>query len=270
MTVGCRLSGKVAIVTGAAGGLGAATSVRLANEGAKVIAAGRDRASLEATMSVILALGGQCAAHVVDLADPESIEALFAFADTAGGVDIVYNNAARTNVADDGRVENMDISVWESAFQVNLRGTMLMCRAAIPRLRARGGGSIINVASGVGVLADVARTAYGVSKSAVITLTRFVATQEGKSNIRCNVICPGLMLTPAVEAQLSPEALAMMLRHGLMPRLGTPEDIAAAVVYLASDEASYVTGQLIGVDGGALVHLPYYAELMAAAAREPP
>jgi NAD(P)-dependent dehydrogenase (short-subunit alcohol dehydrogenase family) len=146
--------------------------------------------------------------------------------------------------------------------RINLRGTMLACRAAIPRMRARGGGSIINMSSGSGLTGALAPTAYGVSKAGIITLTQYVATQHGKEGIRCNAIAPGLIVTEAASSYASGPFGEMMLRHHLTPRLGTPGDIAAAVAFLASDEAAFITGQLISVDGGLLAHAPYHADMV--------
>lgn len=259
-----RLAGKAALIVGATGGIGTATALRMAAEGARLVLGARDLEKVAPVADAVRAAGGEAHVTRCDVAEEADVQGLVAFAvEKLGGLDAVYNNAAATNVASDGPVETTDLAAWDAAMQVNLRGPMLVCRAAIPHLRARGGGSIINVTSGVGLSADVARTAYGVSKAAVVALTRFVATQTGKDGIRCNVICPGLVVTPAVEDQLGPQALGMMLRHTLTPRLGEAEDIAAAVVYLASDEAAFVTGQTLAVDGGVRVHLPYYAELTA-------
>jgi NAD(P)-dependent dehydrogenase (short-subunit alcohol dehydrogenase family) len=144
---------------------------------------------------------------------------------------------------------------------INLRGTMLACKYAIPHLRAQGGGSIINISSGAALSGSLAYTAYGVSKAGIITLTQYVATQHGKEGIRCNAIAPGLIVTPAAEGRYAQgEFREMMLRHHLTPRLGTPADIAAAVTYLASDRAAFITGQVISVDGGLSAHTPFYAD----------
>jgi NAD(P)-dependent dehydrogenase (short-subunit alcohol dehydrogenase family) len=160
----------------------------------------------------------------------------------------------------------MDVSVWDDLMRINLRGTMLCCKYAIPHLRARGGGSIINTASGAGHAGMLSHTAYGTSKAGVIMLTKYVATQHGKEGIRCNAISPGLVVTPATAENYAASGVGeMMLRHHLTPRLGKPEDIANAVVFLASDESAFVTGETLAVDGGSLAHQPFYADAMAAA-----
>jgi NAD(P)-dependent dehydrogenase (short-subunit alcohol dehydrogenase family) len=144
---------------------------------------------------------------------------------------------------------------------------MLCCKHAIPRLRARGGGSIVNMCSGAGLTGALSHSAYGASKAGIASLTQYVATQHGKEGIRCNAIAPGLIVTPSTaDTYASGGVGAMMLAHHLSPRLGTPEDIAAAVVFLASPESAFITGQVLCVDGGMLAHAPYYADVRRASA----
>jgi NAD(P)-dependent dehydrogenase (short-subunit alcohol dehydrogenase family) len=263
-----RLKDKVAIVTGAASGIGAAAAAALAAEGACVVFAdiNLDGASERAVRTA--AEGARTAAVVVDLGDPASIEAMIQFTvERFGGLDILDNNAADTRLSAtrDVGVEHTEIEVWDSLMRTNLRGTMLACKYAIPRMRARGGGSIINMSSGSGLTGALAPTAYGVSKAGIITLTQYVATQHGKEGIRCNALAPGLIVTPATaQSYASGPFGEMMLRHHLTPRLGKPSDIAAAVVFLASDEAAFITGQTLCVDGGLLAHAPYHADMAAA------
>jgi NAD(P)-dependent dehydrogenase (short-subunit alcohol dehydrogenase family) len=259
-----RLQGKVAIVTGAASGIGAETATRLAHEGAAVVVADINLPGAEQLVARIIGTGAAAAAVRVDLGDEQSITAMVAFAvDRFGGLDILDNNAADTRLSAtrDVGVEHTDTQVWDTMMRINLRGTMLACRAAIPRMRACGGGSIINMSSGSGLTGALAPTAYGVSKAGIITLTQYVATQHGKEGIRCNAIAPGLIVTDAASSYASGPFGEMMLRHHLTPRLGTPGDIAAAVAFLASDEAAFITGQLISVDGGLLAHAPYHADM---------
>lgn len=269
-----RLQGKVAIVTGAASGIGASIAERLAREGAKTVIADLDLAGAQARSAQLVAAGLDVLAVHVDLADEISIRAMIEFAVTAGGgLDVLCNNAANTRLSStaDAPVESMDTAVWDEILKVNLRGTMLACRHAIPRLRGRGGGAIVNIASGAGVvgMAMTSATAYAASKAGVISLTQYVATQHGKEGIRCNAIAPGLILTPATEEVFGDSpAGAMMLRHHLTPRLGKPADIAAAVAYLASDDAAFVTGHILAVDGGLSAHAPFYADAVAFARRD--
>jgi NAD(P)-dependent dehydrogenase (short-subunit alcohol dehydrogenase family) len=263
-----RLQEKVAIVTGAASGIGAATAVALAAEGACVVLADINLDGAREQAARIAAEGARTDAVAVDLGDPASIEAMIRFAvERFGGLDILDNNAADTRLSAtrDVGVEHTEIEVWDSLMRTNLRGTMLACKYAIPRMRARGGGSIINMSSGSGLTGALAPTAYGVSKAGIITLTQYVATQHGKEGIRCNALAPGLIVTPATaQSYTSGPFGEMMLRHHLTPRLGRPSDIAAAVVFLASDEAAFITGQTLCVDGGLLAHAPYHADMAAA------
>jgi NAD(P)-dependent dehydrogenase (short-subunit alcohol dehydrogenase family) len=266
-----RLKDKVAIVTGAASGIGAATAAALAAEGACVVLADINLDGARKQAASIAAEGARTAAVALDLGDPASVEAMIRFAvEQFGGLDILDNNAADTRLSAtrDVGVEHTEIEVWDSLMRTNLRGTMLACKYAIPRMRARGGGSIINMSSGSGLTGALAPTAYGVSKAGIITLTQYVATQHGKEGIRCNAIAPGLIVTPATANSYSSGPFGeMMLRHHLTPRLGMPSDIAAAVVFLASDEAAFITGQTLCVDGGLLAHAPYHADMAASKGR---
>jgi len=260
-----RLQGKVAIVTGAASGIGAETAVRLAREGAATVIADINLRGAEALATQITSAGDVAAAVAVDMGNDESIRAMVDFAvERFGGLDILDNNAADTVLSStrDVGVEHTDIEVWDTLMRINLRGTMLACKAAIPKMRARGGGSIINMSSGAGLTGAMLPTAYGVSKAGIVSLTQYVATQHGKEGIRCNAIAPGLIVTPSTAATYAAGPFGeMMLRHHLTPRLGKPADIAATVAFLASDEAEFITGQLICVDGGSLAHAPYYADM---------
>jgi NAD(P)-dependent dehydrogenase (short-subunit alcohol dehydrogenase family) len=261
-----RLANKIGIVTGAASGIGAETALRLAREGASVVVADINHQGAEARAASIRAAGHVAIAARLDLADEDSISAVIRLAvEHFGGLDILCNNAASTQLSSsrDAPIETMDNAVWDAIMQTNLRGTMLACRYAIAPLRARGGGAIVNIASGAGVvgMAMLTSSAYAASKAGIITLTQYVATQHGKENIRCNAIAPGLIVTPSTEKTYADGPVgAMMLRHHLTPRLGRPADIAAAVVYLASDEAGFVTGQILNVDGGLSAHAPFYAD----------
>ena len=264
-----RLNEKIAIVTGAASGIGAACAAMLAAEGARVVVADLNLNGAAAQARRIEELGGQAIAAQVDIGDQASIEALFELTlKTWGGLDVLHNNAAATSLSStvDAAVEVVDVGVWDDTMRINLRGTMLASRYAIPLMRARGGGSIINTSSGAAQAGALGYSAYGVCKAGIEALTRYVAAQHGKEGIRCNAIAPGLIVTPATAGNYAGPVGDMMLSHHLTPRLGRPDDIAHAVVYLASDEAAFVTGQIINVDGGLLSHQPYYADEIRARA----
>ena len=256
-----RLDGKIAIVTGAASGIGKVTAQRMAAEGARTVVADINADGAEAVAAMIAAGGGEAIAVQADLGDPGSVRAMIGAAVTGyGGLDILHNNAAATHLAAtrDVPVSAADPDVWDETMRVNLRGTMLAIQAAAPHLIARGGGSIINTASGSGLTGDLRNPAYGASKAALINLTRYVATEYGKQGVRCNAISPGFIV---IGEKPGREAVhATMLRHALTPRLGQPGDVAALVVFLASDESAFITGQNICVDGGSLAHQPFVAD----------
>ncbi len=262
-----KLAGRVAIVTGGGSGIGRASALALGREGAAVLVADLSPESAERVAAELRARGGRARAHAVDVADEASVAAMVAAAaQHFGGLDVLHNNAAATDwsvLGADGELASLDVAIWEKTLAVNLRGPMLGCKHAIPRMLARGGGAIINTSSASGLTGDLVRTAYGVSKAGLDGLTRYVATQYGKRGIRCNAIAPGVIETPALRQNVPAEQIALFERHHLTPRLGTPEDIAAAVVFLASDDAAFITGQVISVDGGLLAHHPTVAEVRA-------
>ncbi len=257
-----RLEGKVAIVTGGGGGIGSAVARRIVQEGGRVAIADVFE---ESARNAAEPLGDAALAVQFDAIDPASIEAMVnATVDHFGGLDILHNNAAMTDPEkhpQDTTPVDIPIEIWDEIIDINLRGYLLGCKYAIPHMLSRGGGSIINTASNSGVAGDLARVAYGASKGAIITLSKYVATQYGKQNIRCNSIAPGVVLTPALEATV-PGLKEVIQRHILTPEFGVPDDIAALVAFLASDESRYITGENISISGGGLSHQPHYADLL--------
>jgi NAD(P)-dependent dehydrogenase (short-subunit alcohol dehydrogenase family) len=258
---GGRLDGKIAIITGAASGIGKATARRVAAEGARTVVADVNGSGANQVADAITAAGGEAIAVEVNLGDNDAVRAMVEAAVTAyGGLDILHNNAAATRLAAtaDLPVSAADPAVWDMTMQVNLRGALVAIQAAVPHMISRGGGSVINTASGSGLAGDLRNPAYGASKAALVSLTRYVAAEFGKQGVRCNAISPGFILIPEKPGR---DAVAStMLRHALTPRLGSPDDIAALVVFLASDESAFITGQNICVDGGMLAHQPYLAD----------
>jgi NAD(P)-dependent dehydrogenase (short-subunit alcohol dehydrogenase family) len=267
-----RLADKVGIVTGSAAGIGRATALALAREGASVVVADRDEAGAEETAGQIAAAGGRAFAHVLDVAEEDEVRGLVErTVATYGGLDVLHNNAAAIGGASPGvdvDVANVDVEVWDRTMAVNLRGVMLGCKYAVPALLERGGGSIVNMSSGSAQRGDLTNPAYAVSKGAVDTLTLYVATQYGKRGIRCNAIAPGLILSHGIDHFGGERYVSMLEEHHLTPRVGTPEDIANAVVFLGSDESSFITGQILHVDGGILSHAPSVADIRRMAAAE--
>ena len=269
-----RLEGRVAVVTGAASGIGRACALRLAREGAAVAVADLNRAGSEETVGLIEAAGGRGLAHATDVADEAAVNDLLAKTRaTLGPVDILHSNAADTRVevlGADGDLLSTDLAVWDQTMAVNLRGAVLACRAVLPDMLKVERGSIVITSSTSGMTGDLGRIAYGASKAALNSLTQNIATLYGKRGIRCNAVAPGLVVTegaPDVSARdhglEANDALSFALSHHLTPRLGTPEDVAALVAFLASDEAGYITGQVIPVDGGLLSHMPLFGEQYA-------
>lgn len=256
-----RLKDRVAIVTGGAGGIGAATARRLIEEGARVVVAD---ISLDRAAAVASELGSNARAMQFDAGDTESIRQLVdRVVAEFGRIDILHNNAAATDPAiqmRDTTAVNIDLDVWRTTLEVNLTGYLACCKYTIPHMLNRGGGSIINTASSAGSAGDVRTIAYGVSKGGIIALTKYVATQYGRQGIRCNAVSPGLILTDALRRN-APDYIEILSRHVITPRLGTPEDIAALVAYLASDESGYVNGQNIACDGGHFAHQSQCADL---------
>lgn len=259
-----RLTGRVAIVTGAGTGIGAATAARMVQEGARVVLADINLDAAERVADELAQRGGAVAARRFDLMEEDSISALIEWTvETFGTLNILHNNAADTrpdHVAADLAIADMTAETWDRAFQANTRGTMLMIKHAVPPMQRAGGGSIINTSSGTSQMGDLLRSAYGASKAAIDCLTRYAAAQYGRYAIRCNAVLPGLTVTPTVRAVIPAEHIRQIQGHSLLPYLGRPEDLAAAVTFLASDDARNITGQIISVDGGYTSHMPHVGE----------
>jgi NAD(P)-dependent dehydrogenase (short-subunit alcohol dehydrogenase family) len=257
------LDDRVALVTGAAGGIGAATAILLAARGARVVLADLNVEAARRIAKIIQSSGGLAEAHHVDLSEEASIASLIET--TIGNfkrLDILHNNAADLSpelTRRDLDVESMATEVWDRTFRINVRGTMLCCRHALRHMTAMRSGSIINTASNLGMQGNIGQAAYAASKAAVLQLTRSIAASHGRLGIRCNSVSPGLVMTPAARDNLPPLVHEIVSGETLTPYLGTPEDIAAAVLFLASDEARYITGHNLVVDGGTVSHVPGFA-----------
>jgi NAD(P)-dependent dehydrogenase (short-subunit alcohol dehydrogenase family) len=262
-----RVGGKVAIVTGAASGIGAVTAQLLAEHGASVVVADIDSGAAERCAAKIRMANGSAVAIGFDLGDEASISALVEqVCDEFGGLDILLNNAAATRLAafEDGAISKARASVWDETLRINVRGTMLATRLAAEKMIYRGGGSIINMSSVAAVQGDLGHAAYGASKSAINAITAYAATEFGKSGVRVNAIAPGLIVTEIAHESGHAESLtAIMERNHLTPRVGRPMDVAYMVLYLASDESEFVTGSVMRVDGGLMTAAPYVSELHA-------
>jgi NAD(P)-dependent dehydrogenase (short-subunit alcohol dehydrogenase family) len=258
------LAGKVAIVTGSGSGIGAAVARKLAARGAKVVVADISADAGRNVADEIASGGAQAVAACVDVSTEDGAAAMVAAAvDTFGRLDVLHNNAAATSadvLGRDGDIVGTDPQVWDITMAVNLRGPMLGSKHAIPVMIGNGGGVIVNTVSPAAQAGDLRFSAYASSKAGLVALTQHIATQYGKAGIRCNAISPGMILTPNAIAALSEEIVETAKRHHLTPRVGYPEDIANAVAFLASDDATFITGHVLCVDGGVSCHQAHYAD----------
>ncbi|QBR91102.1 3-oxoacyl-ACP reductase [Nocardioides euryhalodurans] len=247
-----RLQGKVAVVTGGCSGIGLATVERFVEEGARVVIGDIDD---ERGHVLVGQLGGEeIATYVsVDVTDKEQVDALFATAkDTYGSVDIAFNNAGISPPEDDSILDT-DLEAWRRVQEVNLTSVYLCCKAALPHMLAQGSGSIINTASFVAVMgAATSQISYSASKGGVLSMSRELGVQFARDGIRVNALCPGPVNTPLLQDLFAadPERAARRLVHVPMGRFGEPREMANAVLFLASDESSFITASSFLVDGG--------------------
>jgi len=252
-----RLDNKVAVITGAASGIGRATARRFAAEGANVVVADFDETT---GAEVAKEIGGLYVK--VNVADEASVVAMYdTTVEALGGIDILFNNAG-ISPADDDSILTTGLDAWQRVQDVNLKSVYLCCKYGIPHLQARGGGSIINTASFVAVLGSAtSQISYTASKGGVLAMSRELAVQFAREKIRVNALCPGPVNTPLLIELFAkdPERAARRLVHVPMGRFGEPEEIANAVLFLASDDASFVTATTFMVDGG--IHGAYVTPL---------
>jgi NAD(P)-dependent dehydrogenase (short-subunit alcohol dehydrogenase family) len=244
-----KLEGRVAIVTGAASGIARATAIMFAREGALVTAVDRDQEGLAETLSLIRAEGGRAESFCADVSKSAEVHAAVgATLEWFGDLHILFNGAG---ILTYGTVLETPEEVWNRVISVNLNGTFLSCQAVLPHMVRQGRGSIINVASTTGSHDACAHAAaYVSSKGGVTLLTRSMGIDFARQGIRVNAICPGPTDTPMLRKALTADQLTAFAKSFPMGRLGRPEELAAAAVFLASDDASFVTGALLYVDGG--------------------
>ncbi len=247
-----RLDGKVALITGGASGMGMVAAKLFAAEGASVVLTDLHDDAGAATAAAIESSGGAARYVHADVSREADAEAMVgATVERFGRLDVLYNNAG-VMLGEDGSIDAMDGAIWDITLGVNVKGVAFGCKYGIPAMIAGGGGSIINVASFVAWLgAATSQTAYTTSKGAVLAMTREIAVEYARKGIRCNALCPGPIDTPMLQELLSdPAPRQRRMVHIPMGRLGKPEELAKAALFLASDDSSYMTGSSLIVDGG--------------------
>lgn len=257
-----RLKDKAVLVTASTRGIGLACVKACAKEGATVYMAARNLDRAKEIANQLNADGGKVKCIYNDATKPETFTIMVedVVAD-AGHIDVLVNNFGSSNPGKDLDFAHTDPGIFIDTVNLNLRSVFLASQAAAKHMAMGGGGSIINISSVGGLVPDISQVAYGTSKAAINYLTKLIAVHEAKNNIRCNAVLPGMTATEAVENHLSEDFRNLFLRHIPLGRIGLPEEIAAAVVYLASDEAAYTTGQILAVSGGFGLATPVYADL---------
>jgi NAD(P)-dependent dehydrogenase (short-subunit alcohol dehydrogenase family) len=262
MSDAIRLDDKIAIVTGGAGGIGAATARLMAARGARVVVAD---IAFDAAQALATELPGALAV-AVDLEHQSSIKAMVATVVAHyGQLDILINNAALLgpDIAQrDGNIEDMDTDLWDRTYRINVRGTMIACREALPHLR-KARGNIVNTVSNLALQGHMIQAAYSSSKAAIIQMTRAIAASHGKEGVRCNAVAPGMTSTPALIEAFPPVLRQLVEDETLRDQLGEPEDIAQAIAFLVSPAARNITGHVLVSDGGCASHVPGIAGFRA-------
>jgi len=257
-----RLNNKVVLITAATRGIGLACVKACAKEGAIVYMAARNLERAQEAADKLTAEGCTVTCVFNDATKPETFLSMIDdVVKDSGKIDVLVNNFGTSNPGKDLDFANTDPAVFLDTVNLNLRSVFMASQAAAKHMGARQGGSIINISSVGGIVPDISQIAYGTSKAAINYLTKLIAVHEAKNNIRCNAVLPGMTATEAVEKNLTEEFRNLFLRHIPLARMGLPEEIAAAVVYLASDEAAYTTGQLLTVSGGFGLATPVYGDL---------
>ncbi|MFC7365846.1 MULTISPECIES: SDR family NAD(P)-dependent oxidoreductase [Bhargavaea] len=259
-----RMEGKVVLVTGGASGIGLSASMLMAKEGAKVVISDFNEEGAKAEAKKITESGGDAKGIFLDAGDEDSIrEAVEYTVKEFGKLHVLFNNVGVTNLKKDLDVVNMDLEEWDRLMDVNLKSVLLGTRFTIPHMVEAGGGSIINTASMAAFAGDATRSAYGASKAGVVNLTRYIAAQYGKDKIRCNAVAPGLILTPAARNNMPQQVLDIFGKFNALPYHGEADDIGYTVLFLASDESKFITGQTIQVEGGHYMANPSIADFQA-------
>ncbi len=260
--------GKVAIVTGGASGIGLATVECFARSGALVVIADIDANGGENAAQNINGEGGRALSITTDVSDPEQISEMVEKTQSVfGRIDILVNNAAALSLLiEDDHLLNTEIDVWDQTYRANQQSAMVASKCVLPSMLEQGAGAIVNVSSVDGMSGDDTRFAYAMTKAALNQLTMMVATRYGKQGIRCNAVAPGLVLSPAADAGLTPPVQQVFADNSLVPAHGAvPDEVAAVITFLASTQASFINGEIIRVDGGLLSHVSHLAGIRSIA-----
>ncbi|WLR52221.1 3-oxoacyl-[acyl-carrier-protein] reductase [Bacillus tianshenii] len=245
-----RLEGKVAIITGGGQGIGEATAKKFIAEGAKVVVVDINEENINRTVEALQAQGGEAEGMVVDVTNGEQVDRMVQkTVEKYGKLDIVVNNAGITA---DGTLVKLSEEQWDNVINVNLKGVYLVGQAAAKQMKAQNNGVILNASSVVGLYGNFGQTNYAATKWGVIGMTKTWAKELGKNGIRANAVAPGFIQTPMTE-QMPEKVLDMMKGKSPLGQLGQPEDIANAYAFLASDEARFITGTVLSVDGGVVI-----------------
>lgn len=258
-----RLKDKVVLITASTRGIGLACVKASAKEGATVYMAARNMDRAQEIADQLNAEGHNIKCVYNDATMTETFSSMVEeVISTSGHIDVLVNNFGSSDPRKDLDFAHTDPNVFLDTVNLNLRSVFIASQAAAKHMAHQGGGSIINISSVGGIVPDISQVAYGTSKAAINYLTKLIAVQEARNKIRCNAVLPGMTATEAVENRLSEKFRGLFLRHIPLGRMGLPEEIAAAVVYLASDEAAYTTGQILTVSGGFGLASPVYSDII--------
>lgn len=257
-----RLENKVILITASTRGIGLACVKACAKEGAIVYMAARNLETAEKTAQELNAQGYHVKCVYNDAGEPDTFSSMVDEAvEKEGHIDVLVNNFGTSNPKKDLDFSHTDITDYLDIVTLNLRSVFMASQSAAKHMAKHGGGSIINISSIGSLVPDISQVAYGSSKAAINYLTKLIAVQEATHHIRCNAVLPGMTATEAVKKHLSEDFRNLFLRHIPLKKIGLPEEIAAAVVYFASDESAYTTGQILAISGGFGIATPIYGDV---------